>query len=479
MVQSVESSLNPAEIQVGDLIRRARAAQKAIESYDQGRVDVMVAAVSWAILEPRRNRLLADLAVQDSGIGNADDKFAKNFRKTLGLMRDLAHAKSVGVLRHDAEQGITEIARPVGVVAAITPSTNPGATPMNKILNALKCRNSIIVAPSPKGASTCQKLLEFVHAQLDRVGAPRDLVQMLPLPISKEATRALMAQADLIVATGSQANIRAAYSSGTPAFGVGAGNVAVIIDEYADTLNAAAQIQRSKTFDNATSCSSENGVVIVESVYSQALAALQSVGGVLLTDSDRLRLREFMFPAGRLSSAATAQSASTIAARAELETPGAREAKFLMVLETDAGPDHVFSGEKLSPVLAVWRVADFEAAISRVASIYRYQGAGHSVGLHTAASGEMMELRAQRLAQDLPVARVILNQAHAIATGGSFDNGLPFSLSMGCGTWGRNSFSDNMNYRHYMNITRIARRIPEVVPSVEELLAPYFDVYGK
>jgi sulfoacetaldehyde dehydrogenase len=214
-------------------------------------------------------------------------------------------------------------------------------------------------------------------------------------------------------------------------------------------------------------------------VYSQALAALQSVGGVLLTDSDRLRLREFMFPAGRLSSAATAQSASTIAARAGLETPGAREAKFLMVLETDAGPDHPFSGEKLSPVLAVWRVADFEAAIFRVASIYRYQGAGHSVGLHTAAGGEMMELRAQRLAQDLPVARVILNQAHAIATGGSFDNGLPFSLSMGCGTWGRNSFSDNMNYRHYMNITRIARRIPEVVPSVEELLAPYFDVYGK
>jgi len=322
MVQSVESSLNPAEIQVGDLIRRARAAQKAIESYDQGRVDVMVAAVSWAILEPRRNRLLADLAVQDSGIGNADDKFAKNFRKTLGLMRDLAHAKSVGVLRHDAEQGITEIARPVGVVAAITPSTNPGATPMNKILNALKCRNSIIVAPSPKGASTCQKLLEFVHAQLDRVGAPRDLVQMLPLPISKEATRALMAQADLIVATGSQANIRAAYSSGTPAFGVGAGNVAVIIDEYADTLNAAAQIQRSKTFDNATSCSSENGVVIVESVYSQALTALQSVGGVLLTDSDRLRLREFMFPAGRLSSAATAQSVDNRSSRGTRNTRG-------------------------------------------------------------------------------------------------------------------------------------------------------------
>lgn len=465
--------------EVGQLVERARRAQQAIDAYSQTQIDRVISAVAWAILEPTRNQELAELAVKDSGIGNAEDKFKKNFRKTLGLVRDLKGAVSVGVLREDREKGITEIARPVGVVAAITPSTNPGATPINKILNALKCRNAIIVAPSPKGASTCARLLEYVHRQLDEVGAPRDLVQMLPTPISKEATHELMRCADLVVATGSQSNIRAAYSCGTPAFGVGAGNVAVVIDEHADHAAAAAKIARSKTFDNATSCSSENGVVIVSAAYAQAMAALSAQGGVMLTDEDKQRLEAFMFPGGKLGSAATAQSASVIAQRAGLQTPGAHEARFLMVTETGAGPTYPFSGEKLSPVLTVWQVADFSAAIAMIRTIYAYQGAGHSVGLHTASSGSVTEARARQLAEQLPVCRVIVNQAHAIATGGSFDNGLPFSLSMGCGTWGRNNFSENMNYRHYMNVTRIARPIPEVVPSVEELLADYFEAIGR
>lgn len=463
---------------VQGLIARARVAQAQIDNWSQQQVDRMVSAVAWAMLEPQRNRLLAELAVQDSGLGNADDKFNKNFRKTLGLVRDLKGAITVGVIREDRDKGITEIARPVGVVAAITPSTNPGATPMNKILNAIKCRNAIILAPSPKGASTCSKLLEFVHAQLDQVGAPRDLVQMLPVPISKEATHELMRRADLVVATGSQANIRAAYTCGTPAFGVGAGNVAVIIDEHADVEAAAAKICRSKVFDNATSCSSENGVVIVASAVAPMMQALQAQGGVLLTPEDQDRLQAFMFPDGKLGSAATAQTASVIAQRAGLKTPGALTARFLMVRQTSAGPDHPFSGEKLSPVLSVWQVADFDEAMRMVQRIYGYQGAGHSVGLHTAKTGEVMESRARQLAQELPVSRVIVNQSHAIATGGSFDNGLPFSLSMGCGTWGRNNFSENMNYRHYMNVTRIARPIAEQVPSVDELLADYFAMPG-
>ena len=464
---------------IESLIQKARLAQQAIEGYSQAQVDLMVQSVAWAILEPTRNRELADLAVRDSGIGNADDKFAKNYRKTLGLVRDLSRAVSVGVIREDPALGITEIARPVGVVAAITPSTNPGATPINKILNALKCRNAIIVAPSPKGASTCQKLLGYVHEQLAKVNAPTDLVQMLPMPISKEATAALMKAADLVVATGSQSNIRQAYSCGTPAFGVGAGNVAVIIDEHADCVQAAKKIERSKTFDNATSCSSENGVVIVESVYERAISALVAVGGVMLDAPDQARLQSFMFPDGKLSSAATAQSAIEIAKRAGLKTSGVESARFLMVRETGAGADHPFSGEKLSPVLTVWKAADFAHAVEQVRNIYAYQGAGHSVGLHTATSGPVAEERARLLAERLPVARVIVNQAHAIATGGSFDNGLPFSLSMGCGTWGRNNFSENMNYRHYMNITRIARQIPERVPAVDELLSDYFGKFGR
>ena len=242
---------------VGALLARARAAQRIADAYDQARVDELVAAAGWAILEPGRNRELAELAVADTGIGNVDDKVRKNHRKTLGLLRDLAGTKTVGVIGADPDKGIVEIARPVGVVCAITPSTNPGATPANKIINALKARNAVIVAPSPKGLSTAERLVGFIHAQFERIGAPRDLVQVLPGPISKASTAELMRRCDLVVATGSQANVRAAYSCGTPAFGVGAGNVAGIVDETADVELAAERVLRSKTFDHATSCSSE------------------------------------------------------------------------------------------------------------------------------------------------------------------------------------------------------------------------------
>lgn len=306
---------------VEKLVARARAAQKSFEQFNQSEVDLVVEAVAWAILEPTRNQALAELAVLDTGLGNVADKFKKNYRKTLGLVRDLKNAKSVGLISHDAASGLSEYARPVGVVAAITPSTNPGATPINKILNALKCRNAIILAPSPKGQTTCARLLEFVHQQLDLVKAPRDLVQVLPSPITKDATHELMRLADLVVATGSQANIRAAYASGTPAFGVGAGNVVVIIDELADLVSAAQKIAQSKTFDNATSCSSENGVVICMPVYAPAIKALELAGGVLLDAADKQRLQEVMFHDGKLTSTLTAQTAAFIAERAGLKIP--------------------------------------------------------------------------------------------------------------------------------------------------------------
>ena len=459
---------------VENIVERGRVAQQEYEQYTQAQVNLVVEAVAWAILEPKRNQELAELAVKDTGLGDVADKFKKNFRKTLGLIRDLSSAKTVGVISEDLRTGLTEYARPVGVVAAITPSTNPGATPINKILNALKCRNAVVVAPSPKGYSTCARLLEFVHQQLDLVNAPRDLVQMLPFPITKDSTNELMRLADLVVATGSQANIRAAYSCGTPAFGVGAGNVLAIIDEHADLNGAAAKITQSKIFDNATSCSSENGVVICADVYSDAIKALENAGGVMLDEADKKRLEGVMFQNGKLTSTLTAQYPSVIAERAQLQNPKANKAKFLMVEEDGFGPSAPFSGEKLSPVLTVWKASDFNAAQDLVTHVYDYQGNGHSVGLHTALSGDVMEKRAATLAENLKVARVIVNQAHTIATGGSFENGLPFSLSMGCGTWGKNNFSDNMNYRHYLNITRVVRAIPERVPQVEDLLKDYF-----
>jgi sulfoacetaldehyde dehydrogenase len=425
-------------------------------------------------MEPARNRELAELAVADTGIGNVADKIRKNHRKTLGLLRDLRNARSVGVISENPVLGLIEIARPVGVVAAITPSTNPAATPANKIINALKGRNAVIVAPSPKGWSTCTRLIEFIHAQFDRIGAPRDLVQVLPAPVTKDSTYELMRQADLVVATGSQANVRAASTSGTPAFGVGAGNVASIVDETADVADAADKIVRSKIFDNATSCSSENSLVIVDAVRAPLLAALQAQGAVLLDGAQKAQLQALMWPDGKLSSAVIGQSAATIAERAGFTALAARQPRVLLVEENGVGAAHPYSGEKLSPVLTLYGARDIDEAAQQVARIYEFQGAGHSVSLHTARPERALELGLH-----LPVSRVILNQAHCIATGGSFDNGLPFSLSMGCGTWGRNNFSDNMNYRHYLNITRVAAPIPERVPTEDEIFGDYFAVAGR
>ena len=460
---------------IAALVERARAAQRICETYDQARVDELVTAAGWAIVDPEHNRRLAEIAVRDSGLGNVADKIAKNRRKTIGLLADLRHAKSVGVIADLPELGLTEIARPVGVVGAVTPSTNPSATPANNVINALKGRNAIILAPSPKGHSTAALLLEFVHAELARVGAPRDLVQALAPPVTREATAELMRQVDLVVATGSQTGVRAAYASGTPAIGVGAGNVVVIVDETADVTAAAAKIAASKMFDNATSCSSENSVIALEDNYAALKKALVLAGGAVLDARENAQLERAMFAGGKLAPPFIAQSAPAIATRAELTRAALREAGFLIVEETGVGPDHPFSGEKLSPVLALYRAPDFAAASALAERILRHQGAGHSIGLHSKD-----DARALELGLTLPVCRVIVNQAHCFATGGSFDNALPFSLSMGCGTWGRNSISENLNYRHFLNITRVVRPLtaarPE--PTEAELFGAYRRKYG-
>jgi sulfoacetaldehyde dehydrogenase len=460
--------------EVAALVQRARAAQRRYERYDQAQVDEVVTAAGWAIVKPENNRRLAELAVADTGLGNVADKIAKNERKTIGLLRDLKQAKSVGVIAEYPELGIVEIARPAGVVAAITPSTNPGATPANKIINALKGRNAVIVAPSPKGWSTGALLLEMIHAEFRKIGADRDLVQMLPSPVTKEATQELVKRCDLVVATGSQSNVRAAYASGTPAVGVGLGNVAVIVDESADLADAARKITESKIFDNATSCSSENALVLLEKIYRPMVDELGKCGGALLTLEEKATLRKAMWPSGRLNPDIMARPVASILKTAGLQRPDLQDAKFLMVEETAVGKDAPFSGEKLSLVLTLYRSKTFDDAFDQVKRIYEYQGAGHSVGIHTKDDAHVM-----RLGLEMPAARVIVNQAHAIANGGAYDNGLPFSLSMGCGTWGRNSISENMNYRHYLNFTRIVRPIKPRPATLEGIFGDYHRKHGR
>jgi sulfoacetaldehyde dehydrogenase len=452
------------------IVARARAAQAAYEADgSQARYDRASQAVAWAIMEPARNKELAELAVQTTGLGNVADKITKNHRKTLGLMRDIKAAKTFGVIADDSATGITEIARAKGVVAAIVPSTNPAATPANNIINALKCGNAIVVAPSPKGIACAERLLEMIHAEFAKIGEDPDLVQMIPAPGSKDRTQQLMEACDMIVATGSQNNVHRAQTAGTPAVAVGAGNVTVIVDETADLDAAAEKIRASKCFDNATSCSSENSVVVVDAVYDAFVAAMAKAGGAIVDDEAGIVTK--LWPDGHLNRSVIAQDADRMIAALDLDVPEGTD--YIAVPTSGIGPDYPLSGEKLSRVLALYRASDFDAAINVTRTIQLHQGAGHSVGLHSTNAA-----RPIALATAIPTSRVIVNQAHTFATGGSFTNGMPFSLSMGCGTWGGNSVNDNVNYRHFMQSTKIVREIPAREPSVEDIFERYWAEVG-
>jgi len=454
------------------IIARARAAQKRYEADgSQARYDRAAQAVAWAIMEPARNRELAELAVRTTGLGNVADKITKNHRKTLGLMRDIKGVTTFGVIKDDVDTGITEIARPVGVIGAIVPSTNPAATPANNIINALKCGNAIVVAPSPKGVASCERLLEFIHAEFAKIGEDPDLVQMIPAPGSKEKTQRLMETCDKVIATGSQNNVHRAQTCGTPAVAVGAGNVTVIVDETANLADAAENIRASKTFDNATSCSSENAVVVVDAVYDAFVVAMAQAGGALVEDEQTIVSR--LWPDGHLNREVIAQDAPDMIKALGLEGQVPEGTEYIAVPTSGIGPSHPLSGEKLSRVLALYRASDFDAAVATTCDIQLHQGAGHSVGLHTSDQDRVMQL-----ATSIPTSRVIVNQAHTFATGGAFNNGMQFSLSMGCGAWGGNAIDENLHWKHFMQTTKIVREIPPREPSLDDIFADYWQEAG-
>ncbi|MGB0607991.1 MAG: acylating sulfoacetaldehyde dehydrogenase [Paracoccaceae bacterium] len=459
--------------EVDTIMLRAKEAQNKFEQNGcQDIYDRAAFAAGWAIIEPKRNEALAKLAVKTTGLGNVADKITKNHRKTLGLLRDIKGAATHGVIAHDIPSGITEIARPLGVIGAVVPSTNPAATPANNVINALKCGNAIVLAPSPKGAETCSLLLKYIHAEFDKIGLSHDLVQMLPVPGSKAKTQRMMELSDLIVVTGSQDNVRRGYSSGRPSLGVGAGNATVIIDETADLADAAAKISASKTFDNATSCSSENAVICVDAVYDKFTEALTNSGGAIVSNEQQVIAE--LWSNGTLNRGVIAQDADKMIEALNLQETVPASTKFLVVETQGVGPDHPLSGEKLSRVLALYRASDFEHAVKKASEILNYQGAGHSVGLHSTDDS-----RAISLGNHLPTCRVIVNQAHCFATGGSFDNGMPFSLSMGCGSWGGNSIAENLNWRHFFQTTKIVRPIEARIPALDDIFEDYWSVVGR
>ena len=465
-------------ISIKELVAKGQQAMKSWQPLTQEKVDEAITALGWSLYNAKNARELAQMAVDITELGDVESKYIKNQRKTFGTLRDLLRVATVGIIEDNPAAGMTKYAKPVGVVAAITPSTNPSATPVNKAMMALKGGNAIIIAPSPLAWKVTNATVELMRQALSTIGAPVDLVQIIPTPVTRDATTQLMDIADLVVCTGSQNNVRNAYRSGTPAIGVGAGNVPVIVDDSADITDAAQKIIASKIFDNSTSCSSENCLVIVASVYDKMLAELQRQGGYLANPEEKEKIESVLWQDGKLNRDVVARPSALLANSFGLgdnKNGGgiASETKFFMVEEHGVGSSFPLSGEKLCNVLTIYKAQDFTAAMKKCEEIAEYQGKGHSVGIHTANMDN-----ARLLAEQMETVRVLVNQAHTFGNGGSFSNALPFTLSMGCGTWQGNSISENLNYKCFINITHLVTEVAEDKPSEEEIFGKYLKKYN-
>jgi sulfoacetaldehyde dehydrogenase len=460
------------EQEIKRLVDLARAAQEEIEFWSQEKVDEMIAAVGWQLYQRPHAEACAKLAVEETGMGVYDHKVLKHMKKTLGVLRDLHGLQTVGVIEHNESKGLVKIAKPVGVIGALTPVTNASSTLAANGLPILKTRNAVIFAPHPKAKETCELTCNYIRAGLQQVGAPLDLVQNIQNP-SIPMTQELMNQVDLVVATGGGAMVKAAYSSGTPAYGVGAGNAVVVVDETADLPDAAHKIHLGKVFDNATSCSAENSVVFQETIFETMINLLIEEGGYLCNSAEKAALKAVMWPDGtHLSSNVVGQPASKIAELAGIQSD--KEINFLMVLGETVGPEDMFSAEKLSPVLTLWKYKSFEEAISLVTRITRFSGYGHSCGIHSKNQEHIQEL-----ALRARVSRIMVNQVQTYGNSGNYDNGMPVALTLGCGTWGGNIVSENVHWKHFLNTTWVSSPIPLSIPDESVIFGEHWKKFGE
>jgi len=457
---------------IDQLLAKAREAQKVIEFWPQEKVDEMVLAVGWEAYKRETAETVARLAVDETGLGVYEDKVAKHQKKTIGVLRDLQGVKTVGVIERVPEKGLVKVAKPMGVIGAITPMTNSSSTMPCNGLMILKTRNAVIFAPHPRAKKTCAVTCEEMRKGLAKVGAPLDLIQYIEEP-SIELTQELMSKVDLVLATGGAGVVKPAYSSGKPAYGVGAGNATVVVDETADLPASAARICKGKIFDNATSCSAENSIIIQEGVFDALLEELTKTGGYLVTGEDRAKLKAAMWPDGsHLNGKIVCKSVKFIADEAGIKVP--EGTKFIMVLGEHIGPEDMFSAEKLTPVLTLWKYKDFDQAVQMVIDITAFSGYGHSCGIHSVNDEHILELGTKA-----KVSRMMVRQAQSVGNSGDWENGMPFTMSLGCGTWGGNSTTENISVKHFLNVTWISYPIPAEIPDPDIVFAPHFAKFGK
>ena len=459
-----------AREEVAAMMERARIAQQQIADYSQEQVNELITAMVWAVAREDRSEEIARFTVNETQLGNYEGKYLKIHRKTRATLMDIIGDKSVGVIEELPERNIVKIAKPVGVIGALSPSTNPEATPVIKAISAVKGRNAIIVAPHPRAKLTNKMICDYMREAIVAVGGPADLVQSIDVP-SLDKTNELMRQCDRVLATGGEAMVSAAYSSGTPALGVGVGNAVITVDDSADLAEAADKIRISKTLDLAASCSSDNSVLVFESIYDEFLDKLQHEGGHVIQGTDKDKLQRVLWEDGHLNAGVVAQHALNITGKAGIDLPEGKQ--FLIVPETGAGPDFPFSGEKLTVTMALYKVKDIDEAIELTNRIQAYQGQGHSCGIYSYNDANIM-----KLAQATRTSRVMVNQPQAASNSGNLWNGMRQTFSLGCGSWGGNSINHNITWRDLINETWVSKPLVQTkeIPSDEELFG---SVMGK
>ncbi|MCP3908847.1 MAG: aldehyde dehydrogenase family protein [Oceanicoccus sp.] len=465
---TTDQTIDP-QAEVAALIARSRAAQAQIENYTQQQVNELITAMVWSVAQQEVSEKIAQFTIDETQLGNYEGKFLKINRKTRSALYDIIDDKSVGVIEEDKERNLVKIAKPIGVVGALTPCTNPEATPVIKAISAVKGRNSIIIAPHPRSKLTNKMICDLMREALKKMGAPEDLVIAIETP-ALETTDELMKQCDRVLATGGAPMVKAAYSSGTPALGVGAGNACITVDDTADLDEAAEKIRISKTLDLAASCSSDNSVIVLESVYDQMLEKLQAEGGYIVSADEKAKLQNTIWEDGHIAPSIVAQPATNLASMAGFDV--AEDKTFLIVPETGAGKDHPFSGEKMSVTMAFYKVKDIDGAIALTNKIQAYQGQGHSCGIYSNSDENIL-----KFGLNTKTSRVMVNQPQAPSNSGNLWNGMRQTFSLGCGSWGNNSTNNNITWQDLINVTWISRPLAttKVLPVDEELFGSVID----
>lgn len=449
-------------------IERAKAALAIIETYDQQRVDRLCQAVAWAVANKQTFQRLVDMGIAESGLGDPVSRMGKRM-KIRGVLRDALRQKSVGIIEEMPEKGIVKYAKPVGIIAGIVPTTNPDLTPAGIGIYAIKARDVAIFSAHPRAKNTTMETVRIMREALEKEGAPADIFQCLTTASIPMAS-ALMSAADLVIATGGKDMVRSAYSSGTPAYGVGAGNATMVIDETANIEEAARNTMLSKTSDYGSGCSADGNIILSDKIYDQFIGQLVKEGGYLASEEEKQKLKSVMWDEeGHRLSHTVAIKPQKLAEIAGFEIPADR--KFIIVIGDGIGKQHLFSGEKLTTLLAVHRYSgDFDNALKAVKAIYEVGGKGHSVGIYS-----FNEEHIHKLALMAPVSRIMVRQPQSKANAGSFTNGMPMTSSLGCGTWGGNIVSENVHLKHYLNTTWVSSPIPEDKPSDAELFGEFYN----